>query len=143
MEKQTKTPVQVLQEIIAIHTSRKEAIDKLKEQQISGDLAASFLTASRQSDQYISALMNELSSFGDAVISDVDRDNAYHATWKKALENIASVNPKEYGQTFKTLEESLKKTYQDFLQTNSELPGSLRELLTAQLAELTEFNPET
>lgn len=34
METQNKTPVEIIQELIAIHTTRKEAVDKLKEKKL-------------------------------------------------------------------------------------------------------------
>ena len=85
MQNQAVTPVQVIQEIIAMLTTRKEAIEKLKSKPDAGSLAADFNAYARQTDDFISGLQRELSAFGDGVMSDVDRNNAYHGLWREGL----------------------------------------------------------
>ena len=92
METQSKTPVEIVQELIAIHTTRKEVVDKLKEIPVTGNVADKLPGIIKQSDQFISELMNELSNFGDAVQGSVDRDNEYQEIWKKGLQNIDAMN---------------------------------------------------
>jgi hypothetical protein len=136
MESQTSTPVGIVQELIAIHTTRIEAAGKLKEKELPEDVSAKLTAASQQSDQFITELMNELSNFGDAVQSDVDRDNEYAKIWKNALGNIDSADSQENAQTFQALEDKLKKVYQDFLESTAEMSPSLQEIISKQEEKL-------
>jgi ABC-type transporter MlaC component len=136
METQNKTPVEIVQELIAIHTTRKEVVDKLKEKQVTGNGTGELSAITQQSDQFITELMNELSNFGDAVQGDVDRENEYQVICKKALANIDTISPQEYQRTFEALEQSLKKIYENILNTASELPASFQEILTKQAGKL-------
>jgi hypothetical protein len=136
METQSKTPVEIVQELIAIHTTRKEVVDKLKEIPVTGNVADKLPGIIKQSDQFISELMNELSNFGDAVQGEVDRENEYQLTWKNTLANIDTINSPEGEQIFQSLENSLKKMYHDILNKVSELPISLQEILTKQETKL-------
>ncbi len=136
METQNKTPVEIVQELIAIHTTRKEVVDKLKQIQVTGNVADKLQGIIKQSDQFISELMNELSNFGDAVPGEVNRENEYQVMWKNALINVDTMNPQEGEQIFQALENSLKKMYHDILDKVSELPASLQEIVTKQEAKL-------
>jgi uncharacterized protein YicC (UPF0701 family) len=136
METQNKTPVEIVQELIAIHTTRKEVVDKLKQIQVTGNVADKLQGIIKQSDQFISELMNELSNFGDAVPGEVNRENEYQVMWKNALINVDTMNPQEGEQIFQALENSLKKIYHDILDKVSELPASLQEIVTKQEAKL-------
>ncbi len=136
METQNKTPVEIVQELIAIHTTRKEVVDKLKKIQVTGNVADKLPGIIKQSDQFISELMNELSNFGDAVPGEVNRENEYQVMWKNALINVDTMNPQEGEQIFQALENSLKKMYHDILDKVSELPASLQEIVTKQEAKL-------
>jgi predicted RNase H-like nuclease (RuvC/YqgF family) len=136
METQNKTPVEIVQELIAIHTTRKEVVDKLKQIQVTGNVADKLQGIIKQSDQFISELMNELSNFGDAVPGEVNRENEYQVMWKNAFINVDTMNPQEGEQIFQALENSLKKMYHDILDKVSELPASLQEIVTKQEAKL-------
>lgn len=133
MDTQTKTPVEIVQELIAIHTTRKEAVAKLKLSESSNAQAA---TADQQSDQFIAALMNELSTFGDAVQSEAGRENDYQTTYKKMLAEIDTMSTQQHEQTFQELEEKLKAVYQTILETKNDLPESLQKILTEQKEQL-------
>jgi hypothetical protein len=136
MESQTSTPVEIVQELIAIHTTRKEASGKLKEKELTEDVLAKLTAASQQSDQFIAELMNELSNFGDAVQGDVDRENEYEKIWKNALRNIDATDSQGNAQTFQALEDGLKKIYNELLETKAKLPPSLQELISKQVGKL-------
>ena len=131
MEIQTKTPVEIVQELIALHTTRKEACERLG---MPGDdkNAATAL----QSDQFIAELMNELSNYGDGVQSVADRDNEYQALYKKALGDMDTMQDQERTETFKAMENSLKNMYGSILETNTDLPDPLHEIITTQLGKL-------
>lgn len=133
MDTQTKTPVEIVQELIAIHTTRKEAVEKLKLSATEGTRAK---TATGQSDQFIAALMNELSTFGDAVQSEAGRENDYQTTYKNMLAEIDTMSPQQQEQAFQELEEKLKAVYQTLLETKADLPESLQTLLAEQKEQL-------
>lgn len=136
MESEIKTPVEIVQELIAINTTRKEAVDKFKNKQVAEDMGNKLSAAMQQSDQFIAQLMNELSNYGDAVAATADRENEYQLLWKKTLVNMDEMNPQEYGQAFQTLEDSLKKLYQSIAEAKTELPASLAEILNSQAGKL-------
>lgn len=108
----SKSLTQFLQELISLHTSRKDA------------LANSSDGAAEQSTRFIEELMNELSLSGDAVSSEVDHSaddiNAADQTSDEQNGNI---------------EAALKQTYHHALESNT-LPPSVVTLLNKQLTEL-------
>jgi len=122
METQTKSPVQIVQEFIALHTTRKEAAERLH-----ADAAVM-----QQSDRFIAELMEELSNYGDAVMANTDRENEYQQTWKDTLGKMESMTPEKQAQTFQALEASLKHMYQTTLENGTDLPVPVREMLTKQ-----------
>lgn len=136
MENLAKTPVEIVQELIAIHTTRKEAVDKLTTKTPGEELSAKLSASAQQSDRFIAELMNELSNYGDSVKDGVDRENEYQVRWKETLNNIDGMKPEEYSQAFEKLEDSLRQYYAGIQETGTELPASLQEMLTSQAEEL-------
>jgi hypothetical protein len=136
MEITTKTPVEVIQELIAIHTTRKDAVEKLTAKKPPNAEVAKLRSAAQQSDEFIAELMNELSNYGDAVMANVDRENEYQEIWKRSLGTIDSISPMEGEQTFQAMESALKKMYEHTLEANSDLPVSVAEILNRQLSKL-------
>lgn len=131
MDTQTKSPVEIVQELIAIHTTRKEAVEKLQLPE-----GAQSQKAARQSDEFIAALMSELSNFGDAVQSEAGRENDYQTTYKKILPEIDNMTPQQHQQAFGELEAKLKEVYDRLMETKDELPESLQTILTQQKEQL-------
>lgn len=136
MENLAKTPVEIVQELIAIHTTRKEAVDKLTTQTSGEELTAKLSASAQQSDQFIAELMDELSNYGDSVQAGVDRQNEYQVRWKETLSNIDGMNTEEYGQAFEKLEDSLRQFYAGIKEPGVELPASLQEIVTGQAEAL-------
>lgn len=132
MNIQTKTPVQIVQELIAIHTDRIELVQKCEGKSIAPDIRSMLTSAKQQSEKYTAELMNELSEFGDAVMASVDHQNDYQVMYKSVLGQLDSMPPTETEQTFRLLEETLKSVYQTVLQTGVELPASLQEIISKQ-----------
>jgi hypothetical protein len=136
METGAKSPVQIIQEFIALHTTRKEAAERLKATGTNGDAATKMAAAGPQSDGFITELMEELSNYGDAVLANVDRDNAYQSLWNEALGKLEGMTPEAAVQTFEAMENSLEVQYQHTLETESEVPEPVREILTRQASQL-------
>lgn len=136
MENLAKTPVEIVQELIAIHTTRKEAVDKLTTKTPGKELSAKLSASAQQSDQFIAELMSELSNYGDSIKDGVDRENEYQLRWKDTISNIDGMNPDESNQAFEKLEDSLRQFYTGINETGTELPASLQEMLTRQAEEL-------
>lgn len=126
---QTKTPVEIIQELIAIHTTRKEAADRLNAEQLTD-------AAAQQSDEFIAEWMTELSNYGDAVMATADRENEYQEIWKSTLGTIDAISPQKAAQTFHAMESALKNIYQQIMEANSDLPVSVLEILKRQLSKL-------
>lgn len=136
METTTKTPVEIIQELLAIYTTRKDAVEKLKVKNLADAEVVKLTHAAEQSDEFIADLMNELSNYGDAVMANVDRENEYQQIWKSSLEKIDTIPPPEGEQLFNTMENTLKKMYQHILDTNADLPDSVVKILNRQLSKL-------
>jgi hypothetical protein len=132
----TKTPVEIVQEFLAIHTTRKEAMGKLTALRLTSETAAEVMAAAQHNDEAIAAWMGELSNYGDGVMANVDRENDYQRIYKNALGMIEAMTPQERAETFTSLEDSLKKTYKDTITANTELPASINEILNSQLSRL-------
>lgn len=136
METQTKTPVQIIQELIAVHTSRIEIGQKFEAKSPSLATAGAIALAKQQSDRFTAELMNELSGFGDAVMATVDNQNEYQQLYKSVLGKLDSMTPYEAEQTFKSLEVALKHVYITLLEAGKELPASLQEIINQQASAL-------
>jgi hypothetical protein len=135
MDTSTKTPVDIIQELLAILSTRKEAADKLISRTDDGELTALLENSRNQSDAFIEPLMGELSHSGDAVQGETVRENEYHSIWQKAFQDIDSLDTLSARSVFQELELALKTHYLS-LQEQTELPESLQELLNEQLAQL-------
>lgn len=135
METQNKSAIEIIQELIAIHTTRKEVADKLLAMHENGSDKSMLLSTKQQSDDFINELLPELSNFGDAVHDSSPRDNEYQQTWKN-FGNATSMSAEESSDIFKRLEYTLKQVYQQLIDDDKELPASLSKLLSAQQQKL-------
>ena len=136
MDTQTKSPVEIVQEFIALHTTRKEALERLNSNQLLENSAGRNAAAGPQSDAFISELMEELSNYGDAVMASVDRENEYQGIWTQALGTLDTMTPVEGAKTFQAMEDRLKQQYQHTLETEMSLPDSLQAILKRQASQL-------
>lgn len=135
MNTSTKTPVDIIQELLAILSTRKEAAEKLMGRTDDGELTALLEKSKVQSDKFIEPLMGELSHSGDAVQGETSRENEFQLIWQKAFQDIDGMNTDSARSTFHELEAALKAHY-DTLTNQPDLPGSLQALLEEQLIEL-------
>ncbi|HLL42448.1 MAG TPA: hypothetical protein VK369_04880 [Segetibacter sp.] len=137
MEQEQKTsPVEIVQKLIAIHTTRKEASEKMGNNSASLPLQGKLESAAGQSDRFIKALLSELSQFGDAVQSEVNRDDDYQQTWNNAIVNIDTIDASALSDTHQKLENTLLNIYSEIIDSYQDLPVSLNDLLISQLKEL-------
>lgn len=134
-EEQKSSPVALVQKLIAIHTTRKEASEKMAKH-TSLQLQSRLKSVLSQSDKFTNMLLNELSQFGDAVQSEVDRKDEYQQLWNKETNNIETMDEPALSQTFEKSEKSLINIYQQIIDTNHDLPVSLNDLLISQVNEL-------
>ena len=132
MQTTAKTPVEIIQELIAIHSTRKEAAMKLGQQENVDNKDSPV----QLSDEFIKQLMNELSNYGDAVMESVDRDNEYQQGWKNGLEKIDALSSQEKTKTFQALESRLQEFYQHIINEHPELPVSLLQTIQNQSNQL-------
>lgn len=135
-QEQKKSPVEIVQKLIAIHTTRKEASEKMGNNKASFPLEVKLKLAAEQSDRFIKALLNELSQFGDAVQSEVNRDDEYQETWKEAMVNIDTVDASSLSGTHQKLENTVLNIYSEIIDSHSGLPDTLNDLLISQVKEL-------
>lgn len=136
MTTQQKTPVEVVQELIAVHTTRKEACQKLTANRTDEALARQVQEAAKQSDAAIAALMSELSQFGDAVGAEANRDNAYQELYKQSIDTLNAPDAAASAAVFQRLEDRLKTTYKEVIDTQTDLPQTLQELIQKQYGAL-------
>jgi DNA-binding FrmR family transcriptional regulator len=136
MLEEGKTAVTIVQELIAVLTTRKEACEKILKKNPGPEITKTLNTCATQSDGFINELMSELNQFGDAVMGEVDRDNAYQNRWREVLKKEDPMNAQELFKTFQTMEESLAQLYGQFAAEGAELPASLQELLQKQAQQV-------
>ena len=129
METPATTPLQLIQELLATYATRKEATERLNGAGLSPEGAGKLFAALQQSDQAIAGLMSELSQYGDAVQSEVDRTDAFQTTYKEALPRIDAMNAEERMQLFETLESNLRQRFEEISRFSTELPDSLQQLV--------------
>lgn len=135
-QEQKKSPVEIVQKLIAIHTTRKEASEKMGNNNASFPLKGKLKSAAEQSDRFVKALLNELSQFGDAVQSEVNREDEYQQTWNNAIVNIDTIDASTLSDTRQKLENTLLNIYSEILDSYHDLPVSLNDLLISQVKEL-------
>jgi len=135
-QEQKKTPVDIVQKLIALHTTRKEVCEKMVINTASKDIQDKLNAAMSQSDRFTKALLNELSEFGDAVQSEVNRDDEYHELWNKETANTDTMDASSSSDTFKQLENCLINIYTQTLDKYPDLPVTLNDLLISQVNEL-------
>jgi len=135
MTNNTLSPVEITQKVLGLLTTRKDICEKLAEKK-DGSLSKKLEDALQQSDRFIKQLMNELSNYGDAVSSEIDRDSEYQAQWKRELEKMNNSEPQPLEKTFDELEKSLQNAYKDILENKDNLPESLKNILEKQLHEM-------
>ncbi|HEX8279428.1 MAG TPA: hypothetical protein VF540_12065 [Segetibacter sp.] len=137
MEQEQKTsPVEIVQKLIAIHTTRKEASEKMGNNNASLPLQGKLQSAAEQSDRFLKALLNELSQFGDAVQSEVNREDEYQQTWNNAMVHIDTADASALSDTLQSLENTLFNIYSEIIDSYHDLPVSLNDLLISQVKEL-------
>ena len=132
MELQTKTPVQIIQELITIHTTRIEVIDKFQARVNDSSLSDNLLKAKMQSELFVSQLMSELSNFGDSIMASVDSEDEYQLACKNVFGEINEMEPPQIEAKFLALETVLKNTYAGILTTKINLPESVQVVLVKQ-----------
>lgn len=137
MNQITKQPVEITQELIALYTTRKEVCDKLSAIKIDKELSEKIPEIINQSDLGIKELMNELSNYGDAVKSQVNRDSQYYNIWQDAQNKMDILTPQEISLIFQKLEKHLRDYYENILQPSVTLPTNLSNILNKQLQRLT------
>ena len=131
-----KQPVEITQELIAFYTTRKEVGEKLPADKIDQELSRKIPEILSQSDVSIKELMNELSNYGDAVKSEVNRDSEYYTLWQDAQNEMDNLSPKEIALIVEKMERQLRDYYQLILQPPVALPPSLTNVLNKQLERL-------
>ncbi|WP_018613802.1 hypothetical protein [Segetibacter koreensis] len=134
--KEKKSPVEIVQKLIAIDTTRKEVSERMMKSNAASSMRDKLKLVSAQSQKFVKSLLNELSQFGDAVQSEVNHEDEYHEIWNKSLANIDNMEASLLEDNFKRSENSLISIYSELLDSYPDLPTTLHELLTDQLKEL-------
>ena len=134
--KEKKSPVEIVQKLIAIDTTRKEVSERMMKNNAASSMQDKLKLVSAQSEKFVKSLLNELSQFGDAVQSEVNHEDEYHEIWNKLLGNIDNMQASSLEDTFKRSENSLISIYSEFIDSYPDLPTTLHDLLSDQLKEL-------
>ncbi|MCG2615145.1 hypothetical protein LZZ85_12670 [Terrimonas sp. NA20] len=129
---ETDKPVDIVQELIAIHTTRIDAARRLNP--TLEDAADTPVVL--QSTGWITQLTDELSDFGDAVQSIANRENQYQQAWKNALNILDGLSASECKSTWMKMEAILTEHYQHLLLKEESLPRSLLQMIRQQSREI-------
>jgi aspartate/tyrosine/aromatic aminotransferase len=136
MKNNILSPVQITQKVLGLLSTRKDICEKLLTEKTDTSLSKKLEDTLQQSDQFINQLMSELSNYGDAVLSEIDRDSEYQAQWKKELEKMNNSGFQPSENAFLDLEKSLQNAYKEILENRDNLPESLTNILEKQLREI-------
>lgn len=134
METQTKTTIAFLQELLAAHAARIEGYEQLAAQHESEK--DRFTKAIENSRQQTAQLMEELSAYGDASHSEVNRDTPVHKLWTAITTAPENATQDTLMSTVAEAEKALAELYAQAINEASDLPDTLRDLLEKQLADL-------
>ena len=136
METTSQTPVQAIQELVAIHSTRIELAEKLLEKDLPGNLAVKLEKIKKQSQDFTTELMGELSNFGDAVMGSVDNNNPYQTRYKETLANMDQIEKDETDKLVNSFEETLKSIYQGYADNTSDEFKTLHGIIARHISEL-------
>ncbi len=128
MEQAEKTTVSIIQELIAIHSTRVEASSRLE----TDENESSLRNAGVESEKFLEELLSELSQYGDAVSATAERNNAYQDIWTKNLTGIEGLDPAQKLEIFANMENSLATIYAEILLKPELLHASLLEMIRRQ-----------
>ena len=134
MNTTTQTPVQILQELIAIHTTRIELTEKLAGPDTQSGITGRLAHIRQQSELFTKELMSELSQFGDSIPGSVDNDNPYQQKYREVLGSLdGSANR---AGTLEELETILVSTYKDYLSKTTMEAETIQLLIQKQAAAI-------
>ena len=136
METTSQTPVQAIQELVAIHSTRIELAEKLLKKDLPAKLATKLEQIKKQSHDFTTELMGELSNFGDAVTGSVDNNNPYQTRYKETLANMDQIEKEETDKLVGSFEDTLKTIYQGYAHNTSDDFKTLQAIITRHIAEL-------
>lgn len=131
---EAKTPVDIIEALLAMQNTRKEAAERFAAPQ--GNASPLFQHAKASAEKAIAQLMSELSQFGDAVKGAGVSDHEFFQLWNEAIAQFPSLSEEQKQHTFEQMERSLQQHYRKTLSEERELPSSLEEVLAAQAKEL-------
>lgn len=123
-----KSPVQLCQELIAIYSARIEAAQRLLRVYPDVAEADQISEIERSSKTILGKLQEELSMFGDAVQSEVNRSNEYLNTITQIAELSTPGNDRDAIVNFFIAEDQLQNIRQTIL-TEAELPESFERII--------------
>ncbi len=136
MNVELKSPVDILQEFIVMHTTRIECANKILAIEKNNTLAIDAEKIVQQSTGFIEALMSELSNFGDAIKADVNKNTSYNMLYPELLTEFVSEDSTIWEDGFKKMEGILRNNYLDVINANRELPASIIQVLETQATSL-------
>lgn len=136
MQTEGKTPVIITQEVLALLSTRKEAAERMsaKVKDVKG--AEKIRKKSVETDGFINELMDELKEYGDAVMSETDRDNNYQNIWLETLKVLDTADSGQLQQRFAEMEIVFAATYKTILESKAEWPDTLQKKLERQVRKI-------
>ncbi|MEO6820827.1 MAG: hypothetical protein ABI266_07885 [Ginsengibacter sp.] len=138
MENSTLSPASITQKVIALNTTMKEVCQKLLLENLDKSFGEKLEKKLAQINQFTDQLMNELSNYGDAVSSQINRDEDYEVMANAMMNSDNHDNSEVIKTDYEKLTGKLRDIYTNILSDKNELPASLRNILESQLAKIGE-----
>ncbi|MEP7279222.1 MAG: hypothetical protein ABI813_11310, partial [Bacteroidota bacterium] len=133
---ESKSAEQLLEDLSGILNNRRELLEKIiKKFPRAHDGHKMFSQYHKQTKNFQSVLLAELSTFGDGLVAP-DPANAYNDCWITALQKWHTINKPRLIPFWRELETILRDIYRKTLNFTAVLPASFQTILTEQLAEL-------
>lgn len=124
-----KSSVQICQEMIAIYSARAEAADLLLDRFPGSDKKEKLKEIKENSNETVSRLREELTLFGDAVSSEVDRSNNYQTSLAELSELLRQGDEQQAMVRLEETEKVLVETREGILATAVELPEEIARII--------------
>lgn len=132
-----KNVVDLLQNFIAVHSTRKEiCVHLLENVKDDAALSSDLKSALQNSSVCINELLAELSLSGDAIKGFTDKKDPYHELWNTVLSRMDTASENDMSTGFIQLENELKHMYEKYADRKDTVPESVRTLFKKHAAGL-------
>jgi uncharacterized protein (TIGR02284 family) len=137
MENKTEL-IELLNDLIKINHDRTEGYNKAAEELKPADidLKTMFANMANTSQQYATALVSEVRNLGGDAASDTTQSGKLYRVWMDIKSSVKSADRKSVLSLCEFGEDSALKAYRMALESDTEIPSDIRQLILEQKSKL-------